>query len=118
LTDLAQEDRNAIVSALRDTEAPVEDTAEELPTEDASPEPEDTERPRDEKGRFKSPEEKIATAQEKFQGDPEKAWQAVVEAQELMGRQAQELGEMRKLVENIPQQINQQNKPHPPILSS
>lgn len=44
---------------------------------------------------------------EKFGGDPAKALQAAVEAQRLLGRQGQELGELRSLVEQGFQTLEQ-----------
>lgn len=79
--------------APEETDQP-EESAEEEPTED---------RLRDDQGRylpkFKDPD--IQGFLAKYDGDLEKALRAAVESQSLIGRQGSELGELRRMVEEV-----------------
>lgn len=80
-----------------ETPAPAEpvDTAEETVAQD---------RPRDDKGRFvASDDPEIAKFLDKYNGDPEAAIKGALELQKLTSRQTDELGELRKLREQIEQ---------------
>lgn len=85
--------------------ADVVDTADEEHATD--------ERPRDEKGRFISPEQadKLSKYINKYDGDVDKAYEASVEAQSLIGKLGQELGTLRSQVENLPSQLQHQQAP-------
>jgi hypothetical protein len=80
-------------------EVEAEETEEE--TEETEEEPEA--QARDEKGRFvpKSQDPRLATLLEKYDGDVEKALLGAVEAQGLVGRQGQEVGELRRQLEEV-----------------
>lgn len=104
------------VGALRDS-APATPADADTVTETEAPptDPVDTaeptdERPRDEKGRFISTEkqEKLLAYLAKYGDDPDKAYEASVEAQSTIGRLGQELGELRSVLTELPDRINQQ----------
>ena len=76
------------------------------------PDPEDSGQPRDpETGRFLPKDPKAQAYLEKYGGDPEKALAAAVEAQELIGRQGGELGELRKTLETLNERLAQPETP-------
>ncbi len=102
-------------------ESEVATTASDTPAEEAGPEPEETEEEiedteeepeapaRDEKGRFvsKSQDPRVQTLLEKYDGDVDKALVAAAEAQSLVGRQGQEVGELRRQLEAVQQSLQQ-----------
>lgn len=109
--------------------APAEDTAVQEPeaevapadpADTAEPEPEATQddRPRDDKGRFvprnlEVDDPDIQKYLDKYQGDPVKALKAAVEAQSTIGRLGDEVGELRKLREQLDALNDRVNQPPP-----
>jgi len=63
--------------------------------------------PRDEGGRFVAKDPRAAQVLEKYDGDLDKALAAAADAQELIGRQGSELGELRSYRDQVEQQSSQ-----------
>lgn len=112
----------ALEAAIAASDAAAEETpAEEIEEQIVAEEPEETveedEQLRDEAGRFlpKFSDPDVTSYLEKHGGDISKALRAAVEAQTLIGRQGQELGEARKLREEIEQLRSMVQAPAPVI---
>jgi hypothetical protein len=63
--------------------------------------------PRDEAGRFAPKDPRAAQVLDKYDGDLDKALSAAADAQELIGRQGSELGELRQYRDQVEQQSSQ-----------
>lgn len=82
---------------------PVSDEPAPAPAEEAGGEGP----PRDEAGRFVAKDPRAAQVLEKYDGDLDKALAAAADAQELIGRQGSELGELRQYRDYVEQQSSQ-----------
>lgn len=100
-----------------ESETPAEETVEETVVEE-EPEEQPVEQPRDDQGRslpkFTDPD--VQSYVEKFGGDINQALRSAVEAQSLIGRQGQELGELRALRQKIEALEGQVQAPAPAAL--
>ena len=106
---------DAQVASQQETEpeTPVEEPVEETPTEEPSPADEaDTEEPEPAKPEYP---EQVAKLLDKYGGDVTKALQAAVEAQSTVGSLSNEIGQLRKSVEEL-SAVREQKPPAAPFV--
>lgn len=120
MSDIIEELDNYLDEADPKAETPPEEEAPEEPAEEEAPAAEaETEEPEAEETPVER-DERLTAYLDKYGGDVDKALTAAVEAQELLGRQGSELGELRKEIQALSERIPEQEEddPYVPMDSS